>query len=152
MNLVMKRKMIEVLRGVIGSGHEGNQEDLIAILHSKGFIITQSTISRALKKIGAIKISLESGGSRYELKSNTPIRSYGGSLSSLILSINSNETMIVIKTTPGAAMFVAGFFDHYCRDFILGTIAGDDAIFCIPSSNKKIKSCEKSIETYISKN
>ena len=152
MDLVTKRKMIEVLRGAIGSGFNGTQDDLKYTLEQKGFAVTQSTVSRALKKMGVVKVSLSDGGSRYELKPQGSISSYGGNVSNLVISIKHNESMVVVKTNPGAAMFTAGFLDHYLRDEILGTVAGDDTIFIVPVSCKKIKKCAKLIERYIYEN
>ncbi len=151
MDLVMKRKMNKVLRGVIGSGFHGTQEDLKELLEEKGFAVTQSTISRALKKMEVVKVSLVDGGSKYELKPQRSLNAYGGNVSNLVLSIKHNESMIVIKTIPGAAMFVAGFIDRYCKNEILGTVAGDDTIFAVPSSTKKIKGYIQLIEESIEK-
>jgi transcriptional regulator of arginine metabolism len=152
MDLKTKRKMIEVLRGTIGHGYNGTQEDLREILISKGFDVTQSTISRALRKMGAIKTAGPDGSSRYELSKQQPMSAYGGNINNLVLSTKANEAMIVLKTTPGAAMFVAGFIDHRCGDFILGTIAGDDTIFCTPVSTKKISTHLNKIKEYILNN
>ena len=49
MDMQSKRKMNQVLRGLIGSGYNGTQEDIAEVLDSKGFSVTQSTVSRLLK-------------------------------------------------------------------------------------------------------
>lgn len=152
MDLVTKRKMIDVLRGIIGSGFNGTQDDLKNALEQKGFSVTQSTISRALKKMGIVKVGLPEGGSRYELKPQRQINSYGGNVKDLVVSILHNESMVIVKTNPGSAMFTAGFLDHGLRDEILGTIAGDDTIFIAPVCCKKIKECAKRVEMYVFQN
>jgi transcriptional regulator of arginine metabolism len=144
MDMQSKRKMNQVLRGLIGSGYNGTQEDIAEVLDSKGFSVTQSTVSRALKKLGVVKINLPEG-TRYELKAEEITRSYGGSIANLVQTINHNESSIVIKTNPGAAMFIAGFIDHHCEKTVIGTVAGDDNIVVIPASTKKIKTSIKSI-------
>lgn len=149
MELQEKRKMNELLRGIIGAGYYGTQEDLKSELHGNGFLVNQSTISRALKKIGVVKVSLPNGGSRYELNTKNTLLDYGGKLHNLVHSIRCNESMIVIKTSPGAAMFIAGQLDHYCKDFVLGTIAGDDTIFISPRTCIDISISLQAIQDYL---
>lgn len=143
------RDIIELLRGIIGSGYEGTQSDLCNYLSDEGYQLTQSTVSRTLKKIGAVKVSSKSG-SRYELqvKNSSPV-GFRGAMKELVISLRSNESQIVIRTRPGSAMFVAGFIDHHCSATILGTIAGDDTIFIAPRSVKDILSCERDVKGYL---
>ena len=48
-------------------------------------------------------------------------------------SIDDNGTLVVIHTAPGAAQVVASALDRAKPAEILGTIAGDDAIFVAPA-------------------
>ena len=148
MEITKKRKMLEVLRGLIGSGFEGNQSEICEYLKSKGYEVTQSTVSRALKKIGAQKVSSKDNV-RYEIRSGNSKPSYFGSLQDLMNKIECNESQIVIKTKAGSAMFLAGFIDHYCTEDSLGTVAGDDTIFIAPRSIKTIRKNMKNIESFI---
>ena len=57
----------------------------------------------------------------------------------LFKEIEANESMIVLHTTPGSASLLARHLDTSRRAIgILGTIAGDDTIFVVPASTKKI--------------
>jgi transcriptional regulator of arginine metabolism len=148
MDIKRKRKMLEVLRGLIGSGFEGNQSDICNHLNRKGFDVTQSTVSRALKKIGASKVTGDKKV-RYEIRPQETKPNYHGSLLELMISMEANESQIVIKTNPGSAMFLAGFLDHYCKANIIGTVAGDDTIFVAPRSTRNIKKHQKAIRDFI---
>lgn len=54
-------------------------------------------------------------------------------LKTLVLSIEHNPHMVVIRTCPGAAQLVARMVDSHGRsEGILGTIAGDDTVFVTP--------------------
>lgn len=138
MNGQRKRKLKEVIRGLIGDGFHGTQAELAKLLKARGFRVTQSTVSRTMSQMGIVREALN-GNQIYKLRTDTKI-SYRGSLSDLIVSISSNEATIVIKTLPGSAMFVAGFIDHECKKIVLGTIAGDDTIFVAPNKIAKISS------------
>ncbi len=143
MNIQEKRKLKEVLRGLISDGFVGTQTEIASHLKSKGFKITQSTVSRILNDMGVIKEF--AGGKQVYRNVDHPRGSYRGSLSDQVLSVQYNEAMIVIKTHPGSAMFVAGFIDYECRLTVLGTVAGDDTIFVTPMKIAKISDALKDI-------
>ena len=143
MDAQSKRKLKEVIRGLIGDGFMGTQFELAQALKSRGFRITQSTISRTMNQMGVVK-EVTNGKQIYKLKNETKA-SYRGSLADLVVNIASNESLIIIKTRPGSAMFVAGFIDHECKSVILGTIAGDDTIFAAPNKTAKINLALKEV-------
>lgn len=148
MDITSKRKLKEVIRGLIGDGFIGTQADIAKQLKSKGFKVTQSTVSRTLNEMGVTK-ELSNGKQIYRLGSGKAKSQYRGSLSELVTSINSNDVLIVIKTSPGSAMFIAGFIDHECSSSVLGTVAGDDTIFVAPKNIEKLQSTRKEIERTI---
>jgi transcriptional regulator of arginine metabolism len=139
----MKRNLRDVIRGLIGDGFNGNQSDLAKALKSRGFRVTQSTVSRTMNQMGVIK-EVIAGRKIYRL-SNEVRKTYRGSLLDLIVKVTNNENMIVIKTRPGSAMFVAGFLDHECKSEILGTVAGDDTIFAVPVKAAYIAEATKKV-------
>ncbi len=129
----------DALRALLMGRKASTQEDICAALEKLGYEINQSKASRLLRKIGAIKVVTERGQTVYSLlrepappSMNTPIRD-------LILDIVSNETLVVIFTSPGSASMVARVLDYnQITTEILGTIAGDDTIFVAPKSIKDI--------------
>ena len=61
-------------------------------------------------------------------------------LKNLVLDIDHNDFVIVIKTSPGAAQLIARLLDSIGKpEGILGSIAGDDTIFVTPTQNTTIK-------------
>lgn len=142
-----KRKLKDVIRGIIGDGFQGTQSELARALRSRGLRVTQSTISRTMNQMGVVREAM-SGKQFYRLKMDSKI-SYRGSLSDLIVRITHNESLIVIKTRPGSAMFVAGFLDHECQSTVLGTVAGDDTIFVAPMKTSKISLIAKEVESQL---
>jgi transcriptional regulator of arginine metabolism len=54
-------------------------------------------------------------------------------LRQLVLDIEHNESMVIIRTSPGAAQLIARLLDSVGKaEGVLGTIAGDDTIFIAP--------------------
>jgi transcriptional regulator of arginine metabolism len=130
------RSRLEALRRLLEQAEANTQEDLREALVNLGFEATQSTISRSLRKLGAIRTVDEGGRTVYRLATIEPILppTLQTSISDLVLEITSNGSIIVIKTPPGSAPLVARHLDHSKPEGILGTIAGDDTIFVAPRS------------------
>jgi transcriptional regulator of arginine metabolism len=149
MDIRSKRKMKEIVRGLIGDGFEGTQLELAQALRRKGFRVTQSTVSRTLNQLGVVR-QLREGRQLYRLPS-VPDRSakQQGAWADLVRSVEHNATLVVIKTVPGSAMFVAGFIDHRCKGEILGTVAGDDTIFAAPRAGRSAEAAARSINQAI---
>ncbi len=135
------RSRLEVLRQLLSSGAAGTQDELRETLEKQGFPVTQSTISRDLRRLGAIKTVDDNGRTVYRFPSAGPVTAPAGrtALGDLILDITHNGMIIVVKTTVGSASLIAAHIDHYRPGGILGTIAGDDTIFVAPASAAAIR-------------
>ena len=147
------QERLAVLRQLIREGIASTQEEFCEALKEKEYKVTQSTVSRDLRRIGAIKTTSPEGEIVYRLPEElqgvamlTPRLNHD--LTGLVTEIQSNENIIVMHTTPGSASLVARHLDATKSTLgILGTIAGDDAIFVVPGSVKKIASIIKKIKT-----
>lgn len=141
---------IAVLRELIREGVAYNQEDLCKALKQKKFEVTQSTVSRDLRRIGAIKATNKDGEIVYklsdDLQTTLPL-TVSHSLGGLLMGLHANESMIVLHTAPGSASLVARHLDSMRVELgLIGTLAGDDTIFVAPASAKKIPSLMKRIK------
>lgn len=138
---------IEALREILAQGSLSTQDDLRDQLKRMNFKVTQSTISRDLRKIGAIKAIEADGRTTYRLPDleSQPIAP-STALADLVISIRSNESMIVMTTTPGSASLVARHLDRVRPGGLLGTLAGDDTIFVAPASVRSIAATIRAIE------
>ena len=138
-----------VLGKLIREGAASTQEDLCRALKQKGFTVTQSTVSRDLRRIAAIKTLNGEGEVVYRLPEEiaTLPPTVSDSLGRLLIDVESNESMIVLHTTPGSASLVARHLDHRRESLgILGTIAGDDTIFIAPRSTKQMSALIRRIK------
>lgn len=136
MSVAEQREIEDVLRGLIGKGFIGTQDNLRQSLEKNGISCNQSTVSRALKRIGAIRVK-KNGQSTYVLGPDQHLRV--DRFRRLITEVLDNKSIVVVKTIPGAAMFVAGFLDHHCKKDILGSVAGDDTIFIAPNDDTDVR-------------
>lgn len=118
-----------------------NQGEMAKALKEKGFHdVSQSKISRILNNIGAVRTRNARKEAVYCVPSEIGVPSIGSPLSSLVVDVDYNDSMVVIKTTPGAAQIVARLLDSLGKaDGILGCVGGDDTIFVTPTRNTAIE-------------
>jgi transcriptional regulator of arginine metabolism len=131
-----KAERLLIIEKLIEVENISSQEELLKKLRRKGVDITQATLSRNLRQLGAGRIADGSGGYRYMLPGrpvqlNTGIRL---NVIPVITDIVDAKDLLVIKTLPGNASNTALFIDSAARYEIAGTIAGDDTILVIPRS------------------
>jgi transcriptional regulator of arginine metabolism len=152
------RSRITALKKLLDADLATTQEEICDELRKLNFDITQSTVSRDLRRLGAIRIVNSSGETIYKLPNqfnNTSLDSVPDSVSSglwgLIKDIKHNGYIIVIHTTPGSASLIAKHIDDVQPNGILGTIAGDDTIFVIPSGKDQAENTIRAIQTEFEK-
>ena len=123
---------LEALRRVLSGDGASTQEELREKLEKMGLDITQSTVSRCLRKLGAVKTFNQKEESVYKLPGESIAPPVETDLADLVTSILHNDTLIVMRTAPGSASLIALHLDHFRPGGIIGTIAGDDTIFVAP--------------------
>jgi len=130
---------LTALRQLLSKEKLSTQDELREELESRKFKVTQSTISRDLRRIGAVRAVDANGRTVYRLSDDVPtIAPPSAGLESLIRDIRHNGMMIVIITAPGSASLIARHLDQTRPAGLLGTLAGDDTIFVAPASATKI--------------
>lgn len=123
-----QRLIADWLRG----GRIGSQEELVARLGLAGISATQTTVSRDLDELGAVK-QRDEGSIRYVLPERIDLNQASERLDRIlgewVTSIDTAGGLIVLRTPPGSANLVASAMDAAALPEIAGTIAGDDTIF-----------------------
>ena len=133
-----KQRRHYAIKQIITQQVISNQDELCQALEKAGFTVTQATLSRDMKELGIARVH-SADRIRYVLNIESEERRLVPLIGYEIERIDSNETMIVIKTLPGRAQGVAEIIDSMHHPAILGTLAGDNTIFITPSSVAKIE-------------
>lgn len=133
------KKRLKVLTEILSKGLLSTQDELVEELSRQNFEVTQSTISRDLRRIGAVKGFDVNGDTVYRLNAtfNSSAMMTTG-FEDQVLDITNNGHMIVIHTQPGSASLIARHVDARRAEGFLGTIAGDDTVFIAPRSMAEI--------------
>jgi transcriptional regulator of arginine metabolism len=114
-------KILEIL----ASQAVARQSDFVALLHERGIVATQSSISRDLHELGVAKL-----GDGYAQLNATDAENTAAIPFEFIRSCApAGESLTVVKTATGAASRVALFLDRGNWPEIVGTVSGDDTIF-----------------------
>ncbi|MFZ9034549.1 MAG: arginine repressor [Francisellaceae bacterium] len=131
----MMKNLSLLLKELISRHQPANHKEIIQLLvDNYGFTLkqlNQSRISRLIHQIGAIKQKNVDGQLVYMLPHEQIVPSKETLVHEFILSIRHNESLVVIKTVPGAASVIARALDCNIalEPYILGTISGDDVVF-----------------------
>lgn len=130
-----KSHRLGVIKNLITSQTVSSQEELLVKLRQAGIEATQSTLSRDIKELGAVKMPHPENGYIYMMPNSLQGDINGERIPSLvtdnIVGIAFSGNIMVIKTMPGYANAIAVLIDNSDYSFIVGTIAGDDSIFIV---------------------
>ncbi|AJO87566.1 TPA: transcriptional regulator ArgR [Haemophilus influenzae] len=144
----MTENLTRAFKELLNQERFGSQSEIVDALKKQGFTgINQSKISRMLSKFGAVRTRNTKMEMVYCLPNELSVPNTSSPLKNLVLDIDHNAMLIVIKTTPGAAQLIARLLDSIGKsEGILGTIAGDDTIFVTPTNDKPIDELLQNIQ------
>ncbi len=132
---------LSIILEILSHNNISCQDELLKQLAVRGYIVTQATLSRDLKKLRTIKVADDMGGYRYIVPGDSAFRSTAeeseplptlqSALHPAATSIALSGNMMVIKTRNGYASGLAYDLDLLASPLILGTIPGADTVFAI---------------------
>lgn len=130
-----KSERLDVIRNLIQSEQISSQEDLLLWLKRVGIDATQSTLSRDMKDLRAVKVPDSQKGYIYLLPETMHGEPAQGKVSSSVADniryIDFSGNIIVIRTKAGYAKAVGVMIDNENYADVLGTLAGDDTLFVL---------------------
>jgi transcriptional regulator of arginine metabolism len=122
----------ETILAILRAHRVTNQGDLAARLRERGFTVTQSSVSRDLRDLGAVKVD-----GRYETP-DPGDPGNGAALGTVAGFIREARAagphLTVVSTAVGTAQSVALAIDHAGWPEVAGTVAGDDTLFVATAS------------------
>jgi len=135
MKIKRQYKIIEIIKN-----HDvETQEELAERLKGVGYDVTQATVSRDIKELKLTKVQTVNGRQKYAVLTNSDtefLEKHYRIFSDAVIALNYTTSLIVIKTLNGMAMAVAAAIDGMDYKEIMGTIAGDDTLFCAVESEE----------------
>ena len=115
-----------------------SQEDLAERLAELGVHVTQTTLSRDLVELGAVRLRGPDGGLIYAMPGVPGLTSLADPAArlarvagELLVTAEASGNLIVVRTPAGAAQLLASAIDHAGWPAVLGTVGGDDTVLVI---------------------
>ena len=148
----MKSKRQARIKDIIETQEVETQEELAEALRSRDIKVTQATVSRDIKEMMLFKVPTESGRYRYAAPQQENLTFTKNRLARLfkdnVTGVDSSENLIVVKTLPGSASFVAAGLDQSQWPEVIGTIAGDDNILVVVKPKAAVLRVVKRLSQY----
>jgi len=131
----MKLERQQAILRLVRTKNIYTQGELTEALTEAGFAVAQATVSRDIRELRLSKEPTDDG-QKYVVPSKTDETSsrMARIFRDGLVSIDYAGNMVVLRTLSGMAMAVALALDNMNLPEILGTIAGDDAVMCVVTS------------------
>lgn len=135
-----KQQRQQIIVQLIAAHNVSSQPELQELLKKKRVQATQATISRDLEELGAVKVRVAGGLSRYAIPEYAPARVAPGDqlrrvMSEWVAEVTASANLVVVRTPPGCAHVVASALDRSANPDLLGTVAGDDTVICVATES-----------------
>jgi transcriptional regulator of arginine metabolism len=119
-----------------------SQAALAELLAADGFAVTQATLSRDLDELGAVKVTTAAGALVYavpaeggDTRPQAPEADSTARLAKVaqdvLVGVDSSANVVVLRTPPGGAQYLASAIDRSAWPEVIGTVAGDDTVILI---------------------
>lgn len=143
-----QQKILEI----IASKEIDTQEELCEELNKINFHVTQATISRDVKDLKLYKVAGSKKKYRYA-SLDTYVESVTDRMTNLfkgcVLTINSANNLILVKTMRGNGSTVGVFVDSLQIPEIIGCVAGDDTLLIVVDSNENTTQVVGQLKEYL---
>lgn len=156
----MKTKRQEKILELIEKYDIETQDELVSLLVKSGYLATQATVSRDIKELRLVKVQTvnKDGRHRKSKYAANSVRNeidtkftdkFKSILSEMVIKISFAGHMVVLKTFSGMAQAACAAIDSLEIPDIVGSLAGDDTIFIVMSTENDaadfVKKLSKSI-------
>ncbi len=149
MKIKRQSKIVELIR----KNDIETQEELAGLLKDAGFVVTQATISRDIRELKITKVT-EGKKQKYAVLSDDNVvvsEKLIRIFKDAVTHIDYSQNIVVIKTLDGMAMAVAAILDSMDNSAILGSIAGDDTVFCVIKSEENAHNLIEQLKSVVHK-
>jgi len=144
----MKARRQSAILDVVEHEPVRSQEQLRLRLSSRGFDVTQATLSRDIKELGLLKRSSDGAYQPSGAESTSQasaLYTLGRALSEYLVNIEPVQQLVVLKTGAGQAQLLGLAIDRSRLPEVAGTLAGDDTILIIARDPKSAQAVVKQL-------
>lgn len=130
------------------------QEELASLLKEYGLKVTQATVSRDIRELNLTKVTGENGKQKYIVLGKPAsdgdiISRYARLLQEAIISADTAKNLLILRTNPGMASAVGAAIDALHLTALVGSLAGDDTVFCAFKEDEDAVAANEELEEKI---
>jgi len=145
----MKLERHATIREILERTPIASQDELRRQLATRGFHVTQATLSRDVHDLRLYKGPAGYSAASSSAQADDEMPDIREVLRSFGLEVRQALNLLVLITTTGSAQPVAAGIDYEDWPEVIGTIAGDDTVLLICLTDKKAKTLKTRIEALI---
>ena len=129
----IKKQRQQAILNIIRHDEVDTQAELLERLSAKNFEATQATLSRDIRALGLVKVRNQAGRTHYAEASSsaTGVTKFHALFADAAQKVDFAGNVVVVKCAAGMANAVCAAMDSLQWDRVVGTLAGDDTIFCV---------------------
>jgi transcriptional regulator of arginine metabolism len=130
----MKTRRQAAILDVIDQSAVSSQEDLRRRLKTRGFSVTQATLSRDLRDLGLVKGTADGAYHRPGGEPANPLRAAARlehAVAEYLVGVDRAVQLVVLRSGPAQAQPLASAIDAAVIPGVVGTIAGDDTVLMV---------------------
>jgi transcriptional regulator of arginine metabolism len=146
-----KRDRQRVIRDLARAAAVGSQQELVDLLISRGFAVTQATVSRDIAELGLVKAP-RGGRHVYVVPEAVGSASAGGAdpaprptderlrriLADIPVSVGRSGLILLVTGSPGTASVIAQAIDESSLTEQEGTLAGDNTLLVLFADDARL--------------
>lgn len=149
--MVMKARRQAAVLALVASEEIRSQEQLRTRLRSRGYDVTQATLSRDIRDLGLVKRSAD--GAYQQQGAEMPVPPAAGvalqkAVAEYASGVDCVQQLVVVRTGAGLAQPLALAIDRAKLDEVVGTLAGDDTILVISRDARHAKALARQLEEW----
>ncbi|MCE5251569.1 arginine repressor [bacterium] len=144
-----KKRRQAAIREILTASYGSTQEKIKEALDQRGIQTSQSSLSRDLREMGAVKIPTVDGKLVYRLGASYELNDLGKAMKAFSTGYEPVGNFLVIRTATGNAPGLCVILDRQHWPEIVGTVAGDDTILVIAHTARDIESVIDKLEKSI---
>ena len=129
----IKQQRQQAILNIIRRDDVETQAELLDLLRAEHFEATQATLSRDIRALGLVKVRNQEGKTLYAEASASAlgVTKFHALFADAAEKVDFAGNVVVVKCAAGMANAVCAAMDSLQWESVVGTLAGDDTIFCV---------------------
>jgi transcriptional regulator of arginine metabolism len=138
-----------LIESVVSRKRIGTQFELLDALAAAGCVVTQATVSRDIRELRLEKTHDPLGRPRYVMphaaRRTAPSELLNAILGQFGRKVTPAGNIVVLQSELGSAPAIARALDQLDHERIVGTLAGDDTVLLIASSERDARTLAREL-------